>query len=400
MVVFFTACGGGGGETPTVISDNPQTIAMDKIKAYADNNTQSVPTIEDYVDAGVVGVTSDNIADVNEVVSGLTSSDVDTKEEIQKIVDDLGINILPTAYAGPDKSIEVNQAITITGSGTDRDGTIVSYEWTKDSIVVASTPSFEYIPTVEGTDTLTLTVMDDDGATASDSMDVTVYPKPLSECARTIDLDTGIVKNVAAFLDLCYISQGEFETTEEYDQRVSEQLAEIGGSVTFTTVEYINSPGYDADTSTWTVRVIFQHPRESVFDGIQNTANTVRYVSHNYPETSLIMGDFHDYVFDNFNDASDVLVSDGSCITNDYAQRAPQTDCTIRFTAPPSEAQNYELGVKLTVNLNSLNVNETYLWDDSYDSAYRYYPYPSSFSSLILYDKVTGKELGKIEPIQ
>ena len=42
--------------------------------------------VEDYSDAGVVGVTVDNIDDINEVVAGLTSSDVDTTEEIQKIV--------------------------------------------------------------------------------------------------------------------------------------------------------------------------------------------------------------------------------------------------------------------------------------------------------------------------
>jgi hypothetical protein len=88
--------------------------------------------------------------------------------------DDPQDNIVTTANAGPDKSVEVNQVVSITGSGTDTDGTIVSYEWTKDTTVLAITASFDYLATAVGTDTLTLTVMDDDGGTASDSMNVTV----------------------------------------------------------------------------------------------------------------------------------------------------------------------------------------------------------------------------------
>ncbi len=88
--------------------------------------------------------------------------------------DDPQDNIVTTANAGPDKSVEVNQVVSITGSGTDTDGTIVSYEWTKDTTVLAATASFDYLATAVGTDTLTLTVMDDDGGTASDSMNVTV----------------------------------------------------------------------------------------------------------------------------------------------------------------------------------------------------------------------------------
>ena len=82
-------------------------------------------------------------------------------------------NILPTANAGPVKSVEVNEAVTITGSGGDTDGTIAAYEWKKGGTVLANSVSFDYVPTVVGTDTLTLTVTDDDGATDTDSMTVT-----------------------------------------------------------------------------------------------------------------------------------------------------------------------------------------------------------------------------------
>ncbi len=84
----------------------------------------------------------------------------------------------PVANAGSDKTVQINQAITITGIGTDSDGKIVSYQWKKGSKVLASTASFSYIPTVVGTDTLTFTVTDNDGAIASDNMKVTVNAPP------------------------------------------------------------------------------------------------------------------------------------------------------------------------------------------------------------------------------
>ncbi|WP_415407800.1 PKD domain-containing protein [Sulfurovum sp. CS9] len=94
------------------------------------------------------------------------------------VTEDPPPNIPPTANAGPDKSVQVNQSVTITGSGTDPDGTIASYEWSKDGTVLATTASFDYTPTVVGTDTLTLTVTDDDGEPGTDSMDVIVTEDP------------------------------------------------------------------------------------------------------------------------------------------------------------------------------------------------------------------------------
>jgi len=83
-------------------------------------------------------------------------------------------NLAPTANAGQDLNVQVNNTLHITGSGTDSDGTIVSYVWKQGNTVLATTTSFDYTPSVVGTDTLTLTVTDDKGATASDSMNVMV----------------------------------------------------------------------------------------------------------------------------------------------------------------------------------------------------------------------------------
>jgi len=83
-------------------------------------------------------------------------------------------NKVPVVNAGNDKTVQINETVTITGTASDSDGTIVSHEWKKGNSVLATTLSFSYTPTVVGTDTLTLTVTDNDGATASDSVQIIV----------------------------------------------------------------------------------------------------------------------------------------------------------------------------------------------------------------------------------
>ena len=83
-------------------------------------------------------------------------------------------NKVPLVNAGSDRTTEINKAITITGTASDTDGSIISYEWKKDSIVLATTPSFSYLPTIIGTDVLVLSVTDNDGAISNDSMSVVV----------------------------------------------------------------------------------------------------------------------------------------------------------------------------------------------------------------------------------
>ena len=80
----------------------------------------------------------------------------------------------PIANAGLDKSVTVNQSISITGSGTDSDGTIVNYEWKNGDDILGTTATITYIPTVVGINTLMLTVTDNDGLTATDSVSIVV----------------------------------------------------------------------------------------------------------------------------------------------------------------------------------------------------------------------------------
>jgi hypothetical protein len=101
------------------------------------------------------------------------------------IVDSSSINQLPVANAGADQTITLpDSTIQLEGSGTDTDGSIVSYNWTKVSGPVEGSFSDTAIanPTVMdlvgGVYIFRLTVTDNKGATATDDVTVTVNATP------------------------------------------------------------------------------------------------------------------------------------------------------------------------------------------------------------------------------
>jgi len=103
-LVLFTACG-GGSNTP---EPTPYDTALAKIIAYADTQGGSeAPAVQDYADVNVVGVDDTNLLDINEAVKGLNKEDVDTTEEIQALVDALGVTVetsKPSHSASPSPS--------------------------------------------------------------------------------------------------------------------------------------------------------------------------------------------------------------------------------------------------------------------------------------------------------
>ena len=118
-------------------------VAGNVIEAYADSNANPAPTVSDYSDLGVTGVTSGNLSEVNAAVDALTGSDVDTNTEVQAIVDavvagnvieayaDSNANPAPTVSDYSDLGVtgvtsgnltEVNAAVdSLTGSDVDTD---------------------------------------------------------------------------------------------------------------------------------------------------------------------------------------------------------------------------------------------------------------------------------------
>ena len=186
MALMLSACGGSSsGDSSNVSDDSTEDIgltakesAIDKIKAYSNGESSSTPTLNDYIAAGVTGVTSETLAELNAIVKGLSPEDVDSTAKLKALTTQLGINIIPIANSGGNQTVQVNKSIQLTGSGIDVDGTVVSYSWEMDDVVLATKASFIYTPTVIGTESLTLNVTDNDGDVASDTMSLVVTAVP------------------------------------------------------------------------------------------------------------------------------------------------------------------------------------------------------------------------------
>jgi hypothetical protein len=102
------------------------------------------------------------------------------------------LNAPPTVNAGSDKTTTVNVPIAITGTASDSDGSIASYEWRDaNGNVLATTASFDYTPTNGGNHILTFKATDNLGTSAEDTMTVTVPAPPLiSDTTFTITTTT------------------------------------------------------------------------------------------------------------------------------------------------------------------------------------------------------------------
>lgn len=96
------------------------------------------------------------------------------------------VNRIPTAAAGADQSVEGPASVSLDGSASkDSDGTITSYVWSQVSGTAvtlangnAAVASFDVVEvTQQETLTFNLTVTDNEGATSTDTVVVTVNPK-------------------------------------------------------------------------------------------------------------------------------------------------------------------------------------------------------------------------------
>ncbi len=94
------------------------------------------------------------------------------------------INLPPTANAGVDQSVDQGAAVTLGGSGADADGTIVSFAWAQTAgpavtLSDATQASATFTAPQTAADTVLifrLTVTDNDGATGTATVNVTVHP--------------------------------------------------------------------------------------------------------------------------------------------------------------------------------------------------------------------------------
>ena len=143
------------------------------------------------VSGGAATLTNANTA--NLTASGLTAGTyvfrlTVTDNQGAQVSDDASVtvnpaaNLPPIANAGGNKTITLPaNSVVLNGSGTDSDGSIANYSWTKISggaatMINANTASLTASGLVAGTYIFRLTVTDNQGAQASDDATVTVNP--------------------------------------------------------------------------------------------------------------------------------------------------------------------------------------------------------------------------------
>jgi len=95
-----------------------------------------------------------------------------------------GGNIAPTANAGPDQLVNEQTLVTLTGFGTDRDGSITHYQWTQESGVTVplftadeAVASFT-APSVSSIETVVFefSATDNEGGSTTDTVRITIAP--------------------------------------------------------------------------------------------------------------------------------------------------------------------------------------------------------------------------------
>lgn len=113
----------------------------------------------------------------------VTDNNGATGTDVVLITVNAAANITPVANAGLDQSITLPvNTITLSGSGSDADGTVTNYNWTEISgpssynIVNANSPLTDVDGLVQGVYQFQLTVTDNSGAIGTDIIQITVNP--------------------------------------------------------------------------------------------------------------------------------------------------------------------------------------------------------------------------------
>jgi len=106
---FIAGCGGGGGSATQG--------AIDLIADYAQSHANPIPTVLDYHDAGITGVSTDNLAAMNAMVDKGVRADYDTATEIQALSTLIGPKAVPDRNFGDGKHDFIYGVVTNATTG-------------------------------------------------------------------------------------------------------------------------------------------------------------------------------------------------------------------------------------------------------------------------------------------
>lgn len=180
------------------------TLPTNNTSLSGSGSTDADGTIAAYLWSKISGPASGTITtqtNVNTTLTGLTQGTYNFKLRVTDNVGDTSIdfvqvqvnpaNIAPVANAGSDITITVPaNSTTLVGSGTDQDGTITAYLWTKVSgpaggNITSSTSSSTGIASLQaGTYVYSLRVTDNQGLTGTDLVQVIVNPANIAPTAN------------------------------------------------------------------------------------------------------------------------------------------------------------------------------------------------------------------------
>lgn len=164
------------------------TIDRKDITAFIPRNDKQ-HTLRDY--QTLLPDSDDSNATLVEMIhSGAAESDK-TGWVNQELLGDIVWNAMPSAEAGASQSIDEQTSVTLSGSGTDSDGSIASYAWHQTAGASVSLSGADQAQASFTSPTLTnaeelifrLMVTDDAGATSTDTVTVTVNPVNLDPVA-------------------------------------------------------------------------------------------------------------------------------------------------------------------------------------------------------------------------
>ncbi|WP_116809427.1 Kelch repeat-containing protein [Steroidobacter cummioxidans] len=209
-------------------------------------------------------------------------------------------NLPPTANAGADRVVDKNATVTLSGSATDPDGRIASVRWSQlrgPSVILNgsdSASSYFLAPSVTSETTLEfmMTVTDDDGAIASDSIVVLVQPDAWESGVPLPHPRWGLAACAANAKIYTFGGVDHATLTEEFDiatqtwttkasmpvpRYISHACATVGGKI------YVmggipdewglamgNVDVYDPATDTWSTQPAMPTPRSDLAAAVVN----------------------------------------------------------------------------------------------------------------------------------